>query len=79
MEEQLIYHKLQQMPDYLKQEVLEFIGQLFSKHQLTLPNTQEKRKKSFGKYRGSLKSGLSIQEIDAQFFQLRSEWERPIC
>jgi hypothetical protein len=79
MEEQLIYHKLQQMPDHLKQEVLEYIGQLFSKHQLTLPNTKKKRKKSFGKYRGSLKSGLTLQEIDAQLFQLRSEWERHIC
>lgn len=79
MADQLIYYHLQQMPEHLKQEVLNFISSLLSKHDLASPKPKPRRKKHFGKYRGSLKSGLSVQEIDAQLQQLRSEWERPIC
>ena len=79
MADQLIYYHLQQMPEHLKQEVLNFISSLLSRQDLAPPKPKPHRKKHFGKYRGSLKSGLSVQEIDAQLQQLRSEWERPIC
>lgn len=36
------------------------------------------KKGKFSKYRGILKTGLSIEEIDAQLKALREEWERPI-
>ena len=32
----------------------------------------------FSKFRGSLKTGLSIEELDAQLQKLRDEWERPL-
>ena len=67
MSEQLIFLQLKQLPDNLKKEVLDFIGQLLAKHKLAVPEPKPSRKKRFGKYRGSLKTGLSIQEIDAQF------------
>jgi len=37
-----------------------------------------RKKGRFSKYRGILKTGLTIEEIDAQLKQLRDEWERPI-
>jgi len=37
-----------------------------------------RKKGKFKKYRGILKTGLSIEEIDAQLKALRDEWERPI-
>jgi hypothetical protein len=61
--------QLQLMPDNLKKEVLDFIGYLLSKHQSPDNNPQPSRKKHFGKYRGSLKTGLSLPEIDAQLRQ----------
>lgn len=36
------------------------------------------KKGKFDKYFGILKTGLSIEEIDAQLKLLRDEWERPI-
>lgn len=36
------------------------------------------KKGKFKKYRGILKTGLTIEEIDAQLKALREEWERPI-
>lgn len=78
MKEQQVLLQLQQLPDDLKQEVLDFIGYLFVKHNITVSKPKRLRKKHFGKYRGSLNSGLSIEEIDAQLKQLRNEWERPI-
>ncbi|MCO6475604.1 MAG: DUF2281 domain-containing protein [Phaeodactylibacter sp.] len=79
MKEQEILLQIEQLPDDLKREVLDFIGFLLMKYQLTHSPTKPEREKKFGKYRGSLKSGLSIDEIDAQLDQLRSEWERPIA
>ena len=70
--------QLQRMPDNLQKEVLDFIGYLLAKYQLPANEPKPRRKKHFGKYRGSLKTGLSIEEIDAQLQQLRNEWERPI-
>jgi len=78
MKEQQVLLQLQQLPDNLKQEVLDFIGYLFEKHNLVPSKPKRNKKKYFGKYRGSLKSGLSMHEIDAQLTQLRNEWERPI-
>lgn len=37
-----------------------------------------RKKGKFSKYRGILKTGLTVEEIDAQLRQLRDEWERPI-
>ncbi len=78
MSEQLIYLQLQQLPDNLKQEVMVFIAQLLKKYESASTQPKPNRKKHFGKYRGCLQTGLSVQEIDAQLLQLRSEWERPI-
>ena len=78
MKEQQVLLQLQQLPDDLKQEVLDFIGYLFVKHNITGSKRKHLRKKHFGKYCGSLNSGLSIEETDAQLKQLRNEWERPI-
>jgi Protein of unknown function (DUF2281) len=77
MTDQIILSQLKQMPDDLKQEVINFIGYLLAKNNLTILPTKQ-RPKHFGQYRGSLKTGLSVQEIDAQLNQLRNEWERPI-
>ena len=76
MTDQFILLQLQQMPDNLKQEVLDFIGYLSVKHKLPAPPPRQEKR--FSKYRGSLKTGLSLDEIDAQLQQLRGEWERPI-
>jgi hypothetical protein len=78
MSEQLIYLQLKQLPDSLKQEVMAFIAQLLKKHQPSASQPKPNRKKRFGKYRGCLNTGLTVQEIDAQLLQLRNEWERPI-
>jgi Protein of unknown function (DUF2281) len=79
MSEQLIYLQLKQLPDSLKQEVMAFIAQLLKHYESATKQAAPKRKKRFGKYRGCLQTGLSMQEIDAQLLQLRNEWERPIC
>ena len=78
MSEQIIYLQLKQLPDSLKQEVMEFIEMLLKKHQITSNQPKPTGKKRFGKYRGCLNTGLSVQDIDAQLLQLRNEWERPI-
>lgn len=78
MKEQQVLLQIKQLPDDLKQEVLDFIGYLLIKYNLAESKPRLSRKKHFGKYRGSLKSGLSTQEIDVQLTQLRDEWERPI-
>ncbi len=39
---------------------------------------QPSKKGKFKKYRGILKTGLTIEEVDAQLKALREEWERPI-
>jgi len=70
---QLILNQLQQLPESLRQEVVDFIGYLLKKHNLPATQPNGKPKKRFGKYRGSLKTGLTIQEIDAQLLQLRNE------
>jgi hypothetical protein len=41
-------------------------------------NGKSSKKGKFDKYFGILKSGLSIEEIDAQLKLLRDEWDRPI-
>ena len=77
MTDQLILLQLKEMPDNLKQEVLDFIGYLSAKHKLS-SNQPPRKKKHFGKYRGSLKTGLSLEQMDVQLQQMRDEWERPI-
>ena len=77
MTDQLILLQLKEMPDNLKQEVLDFIGYLSAKYKLP-SNQQPRNKKHFGKYRGSLKTGLSLEEMNVQLQQMRDEWERPI-
>ncbi len=77
MTEQLILAQLKQMPEGVRQEVLNFISHLISKYNLPAPQQVPTRKKHFGQYRGVLKTGLSVQEIDQQLQQLRDEWERP--
>jgi Protein of unknown function (DUF2281) len=82
MTDQLILAQIKMMPDALKKEVLDFIGYLISKHNLPTENKTADQpaqgKQSFAKLRGSLKSGLSLQEIDNQLQQIRDEWERPV-
>lgn len=39
---------------------------------------QKKKKGKYDRYFGVLKTGLTIEEIDAQLKLLREEWERPI-
>ncbi len=78
MTDQQVLMQLQQLPDNLKQEVLDFIGYLLAKHKNAAPVPPQPEKKRFSKYRGSLKSGLSVEEIDAQLTKLREEWERSI-
>ncbi|MCC6410815.1 MAG: DUF2281 domain-containing protein [Saprospiraceae bacterium] len=73
MNDQVILRQLQQLPNSLKKEVLDFIGYLLSKYQ----KQPKAPKHSFSKYRGSLKSGLSRQDIDMQIKKMRDEWERP--
>lgn len=36
------------------------------------------KKHHFAKFRGSLKTGLSREELDLQLQKLRDEWERPL-
>lgn len=67
MNDQLILLQLKQMPENLKQEVLDFINFLMAKHNIPEPKPQ--KKKSFAKYRGSLHTGLTVNEIDQQLQQ----------
>jgi hypothetical protein len=50
--DQLIVFQLQQLPDSLKKEVLDFIGMLFSKHNL---KPAHKNKPKFGSAKGKYK------------------------
>lgn len=50
--DQLIAFQLQQLPDALKKEVLDFIGALFSKHNL---KPTKKNKPQFGSAKGKYK------------------------
>lgn len=79
MSEQLIYLQLKQLPESLRQEVMAFIAQLLKKYEAAIEQPAPKQKKRFGKYRGCLQTGLSIEELDEQLLQIRNEWERPIC
>lgn len=36
------------------------------------------QRKSFAKFRGSLQTGLSQQELDEELLKMRDEWERPL-
>ena len=49
-----------------------------NRHYQYLTTPMPRQEKRFSKYRGSLQTGLSLDEIDAQLQQLRGEWERPI-
>ncbi len=71
--DQVILRQLQQLPNSLKKEVLDFIGYLLSKYQ----KQPKAPKHSFSKYRGSLNLGLTREEVDIQINQMRDEWERP--
>lgn len=77
MQEQQILLKLQQLPDELKYEVLDFIGYLLIKYQSSLPAQNNKGDRTFGKYRGCLNSGLSLDQLDIELGKMRSEWDRP--
>jgi hypothetical protein len=79
MSDQQMLLQLQQLPEDLRKEVADFIGYLLAKYKKNAAPQQEPEKKRFSQYRGSLKSGLSVEEIDAQLNKLREEWERPAC
>jgi hypothetical protein len=40
--------------------------------------SEPQKKRKYSKYYGILKTGLPIEEIDAQLKALREEWELPI-
>lgn len=65
MTDQEILSQLEQLPESLKQEVLDFMGYLSKKYNLPIRQQQPERKQ-FGKYRGSLETGLSLDEMDAR-------------
>ena len=72
MTDQIILLQLKEMPDNLKQQVVDFIGYLSAKYNLSAAS-QSGKKKHFGKYRGSLKTGMSTQDIDIQLQKLREK------
>ncbi len=84
--EQLVINQFKLLPEPLQLEVLHYIQYLLSvKYQVTTSvletekvsgNPQNGKVSFFDKYNGSLKSRLSLQEIDARLHQLRQEWER---
>lgn len=74
MTEQVILAQLKQMPEGVRQEVLNFIGYLSLKYNLPAAQQVSVPKKHFGQYRGVLKTGLSVPEIEQQLKQLRDEW-----
>lgn len=55
--DQLIVFQLQQLPDSLKKEVLDFIGVLFSKHNL---KPVQKNKPKFGSAKGKYKMSVDF-------------------
>jgi hypothetical protein len=63
-----------QMPQDFENAVVEIIVLKTSTTSIFKPG----KKGKFDKYIGILKTGLSIEEIDAQLKTLREEWERPI-
>ncbi len=71
MTDQQVLMQLQQLPDNLKQEVLDFIGYLLAKHKKAAPVPPKPEKKRFSKYRGSLKSELSVEEIEETLRMIR--------
>ena len=79
MSDQQILLQLQQLPEDLRKEVADFIGYLLAKYKKNAAHQQQPEKKRFSQYRGSLKSELSVEEIDTQLHKLREEWERPAC
>lgn len=64
--EQLVLAQLRQMPEGVRQEVLNFIGYLSLKYNVPVVQPTPIPKKHFGRYRGVLKTGLSVQEIEQQ-------------
>lgn len=40
------------------------------------PVSEQKPRKDFSKYWGSIRTGLTVDEIDDKLHQTRSEWER---
>ncbi|MDX2247586.1 MAG: DUF2281 domain-containing protein [Bacteroidia bacterium] len=76
MTDRLILQQLKQMPANLQQEVLDYMEYLMAKYKVK--PILSSPKSTFGRYRGSLNSGLTVEEIDTQLKQLRDEWERPI-
>lgn len=71
MTDQQVLIQLQQLPDNLKQEVSDFIGYLLAKYKKVAATPQPPEQKRFSKYRGSLKSGLSVEELDETLRMIR--------
>ncbi len=63
-----------QLPEGFENADVEIIVLKTSASSISKPG----KKGNFDKYIGILKTGLSIEEIDAQLKILRDEWERPI-
>jgi len=68
------------------QLILQYLQLLPGVRVLTAPNIksepnhtavpEQKPKKDFSKYWGSIQTGLTIDEIDSSLQQMRSEWDR---
>lgn len=67
-----------QLPEGFENTKVEVIVLKQAVTQPSSPTNKPKMKGKFSKYRGILKTGLTIEEIDAQLKALREEWERPI-
>ena len=65
--DQLILVQLQQMPDALKKEVLDFIGFLFEKHQLNGPKPKKNKPKSA--FSSGLKNSQNGKELPSEIIQ----------
>ncbi len=63
-----------QLPEGFENADVEIIVLKYSPANPAVP----RKKGKFSKYRGILKTGLTVEEIDTQLRQLRDEWERPI-
>lgn len=59
MTEQIVLSQFQQLPDNLKQEVLDFIGYLWSKHSAKKP---QKNRPQFGSAKGKYQISADFDE-----------------
>ena len=67
MTEQLVLLQLQQLPENLKKEVLDFIGYLFSKHQLAAQKGNPTTNQPSGKPKPAFGCGVVKMKISPDF------------